>query len=84
MVLCWFDACIDRTLYTDGAGVLVFEFASATICALIFDSQLEPECTESEGSRKSGSVLGRYCGNKGPGCSLRKVLWVAWFMRQVL
>ena len=61
----------------------VFEFASATICALIV-SQLELECTESEGSRKSGSELGRYCGNKGPGCSLSKVLWVAWFMRQVL
>ena len=73
MVLCWFDACIDRTLYTDGAGVLVYghtsspgrvfrssvsvEFASATICALAFDSQLEPECTESEGSRKSGSAI---------------------------
>ena len=51
----------------------VFEFASATICALIV-SQLELECTESEGSRKSGSELGRYCGNRGPGCSLRKVL----------
>ena len=35
----------------------VFEFASATICALTFDSQLEPECTESEGSRKSGSAI---------------------------
>jgi hypothetical protein len=83
----------ERTLYADGAGVLVSEFASATICALIV-SQLELECTESEGSRKSGSELGRYCGNKGPGCSLRKVLltcallssmqWVAWFIRQVL
>ena len=71
----------------------VFEFASATICALIV-TQLELECTDSEGSRKSGSELGRYCGNKGPGCSLRKVLltcallssmqWVAWFIRQVL
>ena len=36
---------------------LAFEFASATICALAFDSQLEPECTESEGSRKSGSAI---------------------------
>ena len=34
----------------------VFEFASATICALIV-SQLELECTESEGSRKSGSAI---------------------------
>ena len=36
---------------------LAFEFASATICAPTFDSQLEPECTESEGSRKSGSAI---------------------------
>jgi hypothetical protein len=36
---------------------LAFEFASATICALAFDSQLELECTESEGSRKSGSAI---------------------------
>ena len=54
----------ERTLYTDGAGVLVFELASATICALIV-SQLELECTDSEGSRKSGSEVGRYLWQQG-------------------
>ena len=42
----------------------VFEVASATICAVIV-AQLELECTDSEGSRKSGSEVGRYLWQQG-------------------